>query len=553
MEYKIKTNESNNFHCIKKFFLPFVLINKASNKLSTMTISRLAGKKVGDVVNLGQNKPVENYTNLFLEYKNSLTKLHSTYPNLYLHPSSLKVNAKTSIQQIEINNLHNKTGNYMVVFMGNGEMLEGRVRYLAKLANNFNCNIVAFNYRGKGLSTGTASKAADLISDGKAVVNNILQKGVYPNKITLYGKCLGAGIATRVAYDYHNLGIRLKVALGLPFSSLTSMVDGMYKLKSIPSKSVPNYKLKKLGISLKTPFLHSIIKKSNWEINVKNAYNNIPDNYKMFFQIRTRGHKANLNYFGDGVVHEKSTLSYSLEKDLLNEQQKIITQIDKLSNQLKKASSKKFKTPKNIKFIADCSSHINSLKKSLDAISNDLKSIDKNEIAEEPNPFNETYKDLKKKQHLIKAVEKIDLILPRIFSINEELESLKSLSQTNSQKLSKLETELVELTYFIYNTTPTKNSPTKIENIYEYAESMATALASKLVDNVRQITNNPKLTLIDCLNIEITEKGLLRLGHNKPLKDLHYIHGNTNAENVLNNFVNTPLPKQKSIGKTFST
>ena len=64
-------------------------------------------------------------------------------------------------------------------------------------------NILMFNYRNTGGSTGKPTSYKDLVIDGLAQIDYLLSQGVKPENITLYGHSLGGAVATEVAAHMH--------------------------------------------------------------------------------------------------------------------------------------------------------------------------------------------------------------------------------------------------------------------------------------------------------------------------------------------------------------
>merc|ERR1711865_308990 len=73
--------------------------------------------------------------------------------------------------------------------------LDGHERF----AKEMNCNLVTFNYRGCGSSTGLPRTADDLVTDGTAVLQHLsAAHSVDPNNVLLYGSSLGGCVAALV-------------------------------------------------------------------------------------------------------------------------------------------------------------------------------------------------------------------------------------------------------------------------------------------------------------------------------------------------------------------
>lgn len=87
----------------------------------------------------------------------------------------------------------------IVYFHGNGGNISN-VGWLGGSLARRGFGVLLFDYRGYGLSDGTAADEADLYLDGEAAVSFLTrEKGVAPERIVLYGQSLGTAIATETA------------------------------------------------------------------------------------------------------------------------------------------------------------------------------------------------------------------------------------------------------------------------------------------------------------------------------------------------------------------
>lgn len=117
-----------------------------------------------------------------------------------------------------------------------------------------NCNILLFNYRSVGLSSGKPPKCAqDIIDDGKTIMEYVTNTMKIPqNNVILEGKCMGAAVATMIAKDYPRAHLKNK-------NSFTKWSDA--------AKVVVN-KVSYLGF-----FVKIITDKSKWDLDVLGAWN----------------------------------------------------------------------------------------------------------------------------------------------------------------------------------------------------------------------------------------------------------------------------------------
>ena len=109
----------------------------------------------------------------------------------------------------------------VIYFGGNAEEVSGQVYDADALAP---WSLAAFNYRGYGLSEGRPSEAA-LIADALAIYDRLAaREDVDPNRIVVFGRSLGSGVAVQLAA---NRPVRA-VVLVSPFDSLRRLARKQY-------------------------------------------------------------------------------------------------------------------------------------------------------------------------------------------------------------------------------------------------------------------------------------------------------------------------------------
>ncbi|TDI64245.1 MAG: alpha/beta hydrolase [Alphaproteobacteria bacterium] len=84
-------------------------------------------------------------------------------------------------------------------FHGNGGSLVWRIPRYRKFTDN-GYGLLAMTYRGYSGSSGSPSEAA-IIADALLAYDWLLDKGIEPDRIVLYGESLGAGVAVQVAAE----------------------------------------------------------------------------------------------------------------------------------------------------------------------------------------------------------------------------------------------------------------------------------------------------------------------------------------------------------------
>jgi hypothetical protein len=81
---------------------------------------------------------------------------------------------------------------------GNGEHYEELLEFGKKYSQEVGAHILFFNYRGIGSSSGYPRVSQDLIDDGIACFQLLVNKGIDPKNILIHGRSLGGGIGVQV-------------------------------------------------------------------------------------------------------------------------------------------------------------------------------------------------------------------------------------------------------------------------------------------------------------------------------------------------------------------
>ena len=109
----------------------------------------------------------------------------------------------------------------VIYFGGNAEEVSWQIHDAGALAP---WSVAAFNYRGYGLSEGSPSEAA-LTADALAIYDRLAaREDVDPNRIVIFGRSLGSGVAVQLAASRP---VRA-VMLVSPYDSLRSLARKQY-------------------------------------------------------------------------------------------------------------------------------------------------------------------------------------------------------------------------------------------------------------------------------------------------------------------------------------
>lgn len=190
---------------------------------------------------------------------------------------------------------------FIIKFNGNGMQYNDALDQYAMDADSLNSNVIAFNYRGVGQSEDTPANFQDLVTDGIAQVQRLLDLGADSKKITLDGLSLGGGVATMVAAHFHKLGLPVYLWNDRSFASLSKTVAGMLAPNLVVEKS--------LEVSSS-----SLMSSLGWDVDVASAYKAIPSQYKGYMVVG----KPSAKSLGDGVIPPNASLHKSVKQDKRN-------------------------------------------------------------------------------------------------------------------------------------------------------------------------------------------------------------------------------------------
>lgn len=193
---------------------------------------------------------------------------------------------------------------FIIKFNGNGMFYQDVLYDFAYDANKLNVTIIGFNYRGVGNSKKTPETFQDLVTDGIAQVQRLLDSGIDSKKITLDGLSLGGGVATMVASHFHKIGKPVYLWNDRSFASISKAAAG------VVAPEIDNI----FGETLSTSFEYtswSLMKPAGWDVNVAKAYNEIADEYKNHMYVA----KKSALSCGDGVIAHRASLHEGVKQD----------------------------------------------------------------------------------------------------------------------------------------------------------------------------------------------------------------------------------------------
>lgn len=108
---------------------------------------------------------------------------------------SLDYSDEAKLDGFEIASKNAKSRKVLLFLLGNNELWQESVEQFHWFHEQTGWDIVAFNYRGVGLSTGFPKRGQDLIDDASEQIRFLVGQGVQPKNLALFGRSLGGAFA----------------------------------------------------------------------------------------------------------------------------------------------------------------------------------------------------------------------------------------------------------------------------------------------------------------------------------------------------------------------
>uniref|UniRef100_A0A1A9VJX0 Uncharacterized protein n=1 Tax=Glossina austeni TaxID=7395 RepID=A0A1A9VJX0_GLOAU len=123
-------------------------------------------------------------------------------------------------KNIDQNN--NQSEKHLIYFIGGNRALKSSKDYTPNWdwATEQGITVHLFNYPGLGLSRNNSLIRSNRVKSGIAVVTNLLEKGIKPDDIILFGDCLGGHVAAEVHKNFKDKDIHLRCIISNAASSL---------------------------------------------------------------------------------------------------------------------------------------------------------------------------------------------------------------------------------------------------------------------------------------------------------------------------------------------
>ncbi|KTD31069.1 substrate of the Dot/Icm system [Legionella moravica] len=285
-------------------------------------VNKLAGKAIGSLVLPAQDMDLSGYE---IEDASDLNTDQISYEQHQVITHDGAVLDTLEITPESQKQIEPQFQKYIINLVGNGMCYEDILEEMREDALALDAKIVGFNLRGVGQSSKRALSKDDLVTDGIAQVQRLLDQGVPAQNITLKAHSLGAGIGSLVAQHFHQLGQPINIFNSRSFSNLTNFLVGHARLeKNVFGEAIGQKETfggKVLGWLIK-PIVKLALILANWEIDAISAFKSIPNHYKEYIVVRSRK-DIRQNRIDDPVIPHYASIHEGLSSERHAEKAKI--------------------------------------------------------------------------------------------------------------------------------------------------------------------------------------------------------------------------------------
>lgn len=182
-------------------------------------------------------------------------------------------------------------------------------------AKNLDATIIAFNYRGIGLSKGIITSQNSLYMDAYAQAQRLLALGAKSENIAFMGECLGGNIAAYAAGSLQKEGFAVKLFNARSFSSLTAVVNGKAKPSKEASLKHLSTWLHWFGYAVVKLLFIPIIYSARWSLNVETQFAAIPPHDRDYLVVRSKKGENGERFADDKMISHKTASTYAFVKE----------------------------------------------------------------------------------------------------------------------------------------------------------------------------------------------------------------------------------------------
>lgn len=329
---------------LRIFFPPILLWD-----LTKFLFNKAFGGLISKLILPVQTSYSRDGTSVTQDYVDSLTTEYYKSKKITVVNKKVITHDDAILDSIELNpypsNTPREEMKAVVTFLGNGENFDNQntMQRLTQDACELDALVIGFNYRGVNDSTGKAKSKQDLVTDGIAQVQRLIDSGIKPENIIIKGHSLGAAVGTLVANHFH--GQRQKVHLfnGRSFATTSDVLVG-----AVITPANQGYGASLFGRFLGAVILKPIIKfalsVTQWEIDAASAFLNIPRKYREYMVVKSTkdqrkqlhdvqidkkdgsSGKVKRHVMDDAVISETSSLYQAMkgERQRVKDQAKVL-------------------------------------------------------------------------------------------------------------------------------------------------------------------------------------------------------------------------------------
>jgi hypothetical protein len=305
-----------------RVLFPPIIVWDAAQFVVNKLLGGLVGRLLLPAQGLNDTKASAEVLSKKIQRLNRSRKLRATQCIVKTHDDA-------ALDTLEINYQYKETiqpdqQQYLIHFVGNNMGYEDIVDEMEEDAKKLKCHVIGFNLRGVRQSTGHPTSAADLVTDGIAQVQRLLDVGVDAEHVNLKGFSIGAGVATLVAKHFHDQGKKVYLFADRPFSNLTHAGVGHIRTAAKAEEHTGHTETlggKILGEFAK-PFIKIGLNLLKWEMEVADAFKTIPESHKEYIVVRSS--KKDRKQYGNKLKDDPVVTYYaSLHVALRDERRKI--------------------------------------------------------------------------------------------------------------------------------------------------------------------------------------------------------------------------------------
>ncbi len=202
---------------------------------------------------------------------------------------------------------------FIIKFNGNGEQYLDRIEQYALDADTLQMTVIGFDCRGVGKSKKIPNVFQDLVTDGIAQVQRLLDNGANPKHILLDGYSLGGAVATMVAQHFHKKGLPVYLWNDRSFATVGKAATGLFSPKELPAVFANPIEFS-IGLAIS-----NVMQFNGWDENIAAAYSSIPEHYKGYMVIAKKSEKlekpAERQSDGDGMISHQASLHKAIKAE----------------------------------------------------------------------------------------------------------------------------------------------------------------------------------------------------------------------------------------------